>query len=184
MHPLFQLILRDQYPKLPPVVHHFHEARLAQFDGKVEVKGSNGVMAKLLRKLSGFPSPAAGELALTVKVIRSEVQERWSRSFNDGQFSSTLSRINRTNLLREDFGLFNFCYTLRVRNERIVWQLERWSFAGIPMLDELIELTAWEGANADGKYCFAVKVQFPLVGVLIDYSGWLAIPEPRTAPAH
>ena len=183
MHPLFQLILRDQYPRLPAVIKHFHEARLAHFDGKVEVKGSNGLMAKMLRKLSGFPSPAAAEVDMVVKLIRTEVQERWSRNFNNSQFSSTLTRINRTNLLREDFGLFNFCYSLRVRNERIVWQLESWSFAGIPMLEELIEVDAWEGATPDGNYCFAFKVEFPLVGVLIDYAGWLAIPAPRTTAA-
>lgn len=180
MHPLFQLILRDQYQKLPAVIHRFHEARLAQFEGKAEVKGSNGFMARMLRKVGGFPSPAS-EASLTVKVIRTEVQERWLRSFNNTQFSSTLTRVNRTNLLCEDFGLFNFFYTLRVRNERIVWQLERWSFAGIPMLDSLVEVTASEGVTPEGNYSFAVKMEFPLVGVLLDYTGWLVIPESRTA---
>lgn len=180
MHPLFQLILRDQYQKLPAVMHRFHEARIAQFEGKAEVKGANGFMARLLRKVGGFPPPAS-ETDLTLKVIRTEVQERWLRSFNNTQFSSSLTRVNRTNLLCEDFGLFNFYYTLRVRNERIVWQLERWSFAGIPMLDELVEVTASEGITAEGNYSFAFKLQFPLVGVLLDYSGWLVIPESRKA---
>lgn len=170
---LFQLILRQPYQLLPPAVRHFHEVRLGQFDGKATVKGAQGALARMLRKLGGFPSPVTDEVSVTLKVIRSESQERWLRKFGGSQFSSTLTRINSENVLSEDFGLFRFKFSLSVRDNRIHWNLVGWSFAGIPMFDGLPQVTAWEGANADGNYEFAAKVEFPLVGVLMDYAGWL-----------
>ena len=176
MRPLFELILRTPYQKLPEVVQRFHAVRLGQFEGRAEVRGATGFMAKLLRRLGGFPPPAS-DAALTVRVLRTEVQERWHRQFNSHQFSSTLSRINRENLLCENFGLLSFFFALRADGERIHWQLHRWSLAGIPMPDLLgPDITAWEGVDAAGNYCFAVTVEFPLVGMLMDYSGFLVIP--------
>ena len=173
MNTLFQLILRDQYRQLPAPVQHFHEVRIGNFTGKAVVKGANGVLARLLRRLSGFPAPAA-ETDLTVKVIRSEVQERWLRNFGGTQFSSTLTRLRRQNVLCEDFGLFRFSFTLSVRDEGIHWQIIRWNFAGIPMPDSVgPEVLVRESVNADGKYQFNVNVEFPLIGMLMDYSGWL-----------
>ena len=170
---LFQLILRQPYQSLPPAVLHFHEPRLAHFEGKASVKGSQGLLARLLRKLGGFPAPAKDEVAITVKVIRSESQERWLRKFGDSQFSSALSRINSENVLSENFGLFRFKFSLSVRDNRIHWNPVGWSFAGIPMDMFTPDVTAWEGVDANGNYAFAVKVDFPLVGVLMDYAGWL-----------
>lgn len=171
---LFQLILRQSYQTLPAALHRFHEARLGHFEGKAFVKGAGGGFAKLLRKLNGFPAPSAEELPVVVKVIRSESEERWLRKFGTTQFSSTMTRINSENVLVEDFGLFRFKFSLGVRGEQIHWTLVGWNFAGIPMLDALgPEITAWEGVDANGNYQFSTVVKFPLVGVLVDYSGWL-----------
>jgi hypothetical protein len=173
MNNLFQLILREPYRNLQPVVQHFHEVRIGKFTGKAEVKGANGLLARMLRKLAGFPAPAA-ETALTVKVIRSEVQERWLRNFGGTQFSSTLTRINRENVLSEDFGMLRFHYSLSVREGGIHWQLVGWNFAGIPMPDSFgPDVLVRESVNADGNYQFHVLVEFPLIGVLMEYSGWL-----------
>jgi Domain of unknown function (DUF4166) len=173
-HNIFQLILREPYALLPSAVRHFHEARLGHFEGMAMVDGARGWLPSLLRKLNGLPTPASTATALTVKVIRSEVQERWLRKFSTSQFSSTLTRINSGNLLSENFGLFRFQFSLSVRAEKIHWQLVSWNFAGIPMLDALgPTITAWEGVNAEGNYQFAVKVEAPLMGVLVDYAGWV-----------
>jgi hypothetical protein len=176
MHPIFQLILRDSYTKLPEVVRRFHEARIGSFEGRAEVKGSVSTMARLWRSLIGLPQPAS-ESALTVRILRTESQERWLRQFNGAQFSSTLTRVRSQNLLCENFGLFSFYFTLRASSERIHWSMQRWSFLGIPMLDGLgPDISAWEGATPEGDYAFSVKVEFPLVGLLLDYSGTLVIP--------
>ncbi|HTQ99257.1 MAG TPA: DUF4166 domain-containing protein [Candidatus Acidoferrum sp.] len=171
---VFQLILRENYQQLPEVVRRFHETRLGQFSGKATVKGSTGLLARALRKLAGFPPPSANEMAVTVRVIRSEVQERWLRQFGDAQFSSALQRVNRQNLLCENFGMFSFYFSLSVRGDGIHWQFERWDFAGIPMPELLSpEVEARESVDADGRYAFTTLVEFPLIGVLMDYAGWL-----------
>ena len=176
MHPIFQLILRDSYGKLPEVVRRFHEVRIGSFDGRAEAKGSASTMARLWRSLIGLPQPAA-DSALTVRVLRTETQERWLRQFNGNQFSSTLTRIRSQNLLCENFGLFSFYFTLRAGSERLHWTLQRWSFLGIPMLDGLgPDISVWEGTTAEGHYGFGVKVELPLVGLLLDYTGHLVIP--------
>ncbi len=173
MNNLFQLILRERYRELPAAVQHFHEVRIGQFTGKAEVKGATGVLARMLRKLAGFPAPAA-ETSLTLKVIRSEVQERWLRNFGGTQFSSTLTRFNRQNVLSENFGMLRFNYTLSVRDAGIHWQVVSWNFAGIPMPDSFgPDVVARESVNADGKYQFSVTVEFPFIGMLMEYSGWL-----------
>jgi hypothetical protein len=171
---LFQLILRQPYQSLPEPLKRFHETRLGQFEGKATVRGSQGMLARILRKLGGFPEPVSQEVDITLKVIRSESQERWLRNIGTARFSSALTRINSENVLSEDFGLLRFRFSLSVRDERIHWNLVGWSFAGIPMLDDVgPEATVWEGVNANGNYEFAVKIELPLVGVLMDYSGWL-----------
>lgn len=183
MHPIFHLILRDSYAKLPDVVRRFHEARIGSFEGRAEVKGSVSTMARLWRNLIGLPHPA-GDSPLTVRVLRTESQERWLRQFNDSQFSSTLTRVRSQNVLCENFGLFSFYFTLRAGSDRLHWTLQRWSFLGIPMLDGLgPDITAWESATPEGHYAFSFKVELPLIGMLVDYSGHLVIP-PRTEAAH
>ncbi|MES2603855.1 MAG: DUF4166 domain-containing protein [Pseudomonadota bacterium] len=171
---LFQLILRQSYQSLPPALQHFHEPRLGHFEGKAFVKGDNGALAKLLRKLNGFPAPSSEEMPIVVKVVRSESEERWLRKFGETKFSSKMTRISGENVLSEDFGLFRFKFSLSFREDRIHWNLVGWSFVGIPMPDALgPTITAWEGVNADGNYHFASSVKFPLAGVLVDYAGWL-----------
>lgn len=171
---VFQLILREQYPHLPEVVRRFHETRLGEFTGKATIKGGKGLMVRALRKIGGFPAPAEGEVALKIRVIRSEVQERVQRQFGEVQFSSVFTRINRQNLLSEDFGMFRFYFSLRALRNGIEWQFERWDFAGIPMPELLspdAEIT--ETVGEDGKYTFAVLVKFPIIGILMDYAGSL-----------
>lgn len=171
---VFQLILREQYQGLPDIIKRFHETRLGEFSGKASIKGGKGLLVRGLRKLGGFPSPTAGEVDLKVRVIRSEVQERWQRQFGDVQFSSVFVRVNRQNVLSEDFGMFRFYFSLRTITNGIEWQFERWDFAGIPMPELLSpDAEVTERLGDDGKYHFAVLVKFPLLGVLMDYSGWL-----------
>ena len=174
MNNLFLLILREPYLTLPLPIQRFHEVRMGQFNGKAVVKGATGVLARLLRRLGDFPAPT-DETSLTVKVIRSEVQERWLRQFGSSQFSSTLTRLNKQNVLCENFGMFRFYFTLSVRDAGIHWQFVRWDFAGIPMPDSFSpEASVRESVNADGNYQFNVTVEFPLIGMLMEYSGWLA----------
>ena len=171
---VFQLILRDQYTRLPDVVRRFHETRLGQFNGKATVKGVNNFMARLLRKLGGIPQPTEGETDLTVRVIRAEIQERWQRQFGDKQFSSRLDRVHGQNLLRENVGMCSYYFSLSVRGDHLHWQFERWDFMGIPMPEFFApDIEARESAGADGRYQFAVTVEFPLIGVLLEYAGWL-----------
>ncbi len=174
MNNLFLLILREPYHTLPQPIQRFHEVRMGQFTGKATVKGSNGWLARLVRRLSDFPAPAEAT-DVTVKVIRSEVQERWLRQFGSTQFSSTLTRVNRQNLLCENFGMFRFFFTLSVRDAGIHWQFVSWDFAGIPMPDSFgPEVSVRESVNQDGNYQLNVSVEFPLIGMLMEYSGWLA----------
>ena len=50
-----------------------------------------------------------------------------------------------------------------------------WDFAGIPMPDSFgPEVSVRESVNQDGNYQLNVSVEFPLIGMLMEYSGWLA----------
>lgn len=181
MHNLFQIMLRNGYSQLPEVVRNFHEARLGHFDGEVEVSGGAGWGATFLRKLAGLPDPMPRAPAV-VKVLRTEVQERLLRQFGPSQFASRLSRVNKQNLLREEFGLFTFYFTLSAGQQRIHWRCVSWSLAGIPMPDSLApDVDAWEGADEQGRYLFHVAIDMPMVGRLLAYEGWLTIVTAKTA---
>jgi hypothetical protein len=178
---LFQIILRSSYDALPPVVRHFHEARLGHFDGNVVVTGSNSVLARLLRKLGDLPEPK-GASPLVFKLIRTEVQERWLRQFGAAEFASTFTRVHKQNLLCENAGMFRFYYTLNVKDQRIHWHCVSWSLLGIPLPDGLSpDVEAWEGSTAEGHYQFKVNIQLPLVGHLLGYEGELVITTAATA---
>ena len=173
MNNIFMLILREQYRSLPPAIQRFHEVRMGQFSGTAVVKGASGWLARAVRRIAGFPAPT-GETPLTVKVIRSEVQERWLRQFGKSHFSSTLTRVFSQNVLCENFGMLRFYFSLSVRDGGIHWQLVSWNFAGIPMPDSFgPEVEVRESVNAEGQYQFSVLVEFPLIGTLMEYSGTL-----------
>jgi hypothetical protein len=172
---LFHIILRNGYDTLPPVVQHFHEARLGHFEGEVVVTGGNGLLARLLRKLGDLPAPK-GTTPLVFKIIRTEVRERWLRQFGEAEFASTFTRVNKQNLLCENFGLLRFYYTLNVKDQRINWHCVNWSLAGIPLPDGLSpDVEAWEGSSAEGRYQFKVNIHVPLVGHLLGYAGSLTV---------
>lgn len=183
MHNLFQLVLRSSYQNLPEVVRHCHEARLGHFEGEVEVSGSMGLLARLLRRLAGLPGPAARSAAV-IKVLRSEVRERLLRQFGAAAFSTSLSRVHKQNLLREDYGLFTFFFTLSVREQQLRWQCVGWSMAGIPLPDSLApDVDAYEATDASGRLLFKMAIEMPGVGLLLGYEGWLTVVTARTVAA-
>lgn len=175
MNNIFQTILRNNYAILPPVVRRFHEARIGSYDGYADVTGAPGKLATTLRRLCALPQPGK-QIKVNVKVIRTEVEERWLRQWGDAQFSSTLRRVSKGNMLSENLGMVKFLFALGANEEHLRWRLLDWSIAGIPMPASLgPEIEAFERVDDNGNYRFTVKVSFTGIGELVSYEGYLEV---------
>lgn len=175
MNNIFQAILRDNYNGLPPAVRRFHESRLASYDGTANVTGAPGWMATRLRSLFNMPQPGQG-MKVNVKVLRTEREERWLRQFGSVQFSSTLNRVRKGNMLSENLGMLKFFFDLGANDQFLRWRLLEWNFAGIPLPLFLgPDIEAFEGIDENGNYRFTVKVMYPGVGELVSYDGLLEV---------
>jgi hypothetical protein len=179
---IFQTILRDHYNGLPEVVRRFHESRIASYDGTVNVTGAPGWMASRLRSLFSLPQPGEN-MKINVKVLRTEREERWLRQWGGVQFSSTLNRVRKGNMLSENLGMVKLFFDLGANDQFLRWRMIEWNFAGIPLPLFLgPDIEAFESADENGNYRFTVKVMYPGVGELVSYDGSLGVGERATNP--
>ncbi|NNL35770.1 MAG: DUF4166 domain-containing protein, partial [Silicimonas sp.] len=79
--PLFQQILGPAFGDLPAPVRGLHDvAGRRNWTGMAEVTRSEGILAKLVAHLFGFP-PAADETPVRVVMVRNAESEVWTRDF-------------------------------------------------------------------------------------------------------
>jgi hypothetical protein len=175
---LHSRLLEGHWAQLPAAVRDVHERRPMRLKGHATVLRGSGWISRLGGYVSGLPAPGH-ELALTVdleafdRAIAGEPAERWERRF--GGSAPMISRLHvEGDRLVEAMGAVQLAFRLAATPAGLRWDACRgrlWGWLPMPRT-WLAGVTASESA-VDGHYAFEVRVDLPLVGLVIDYRGSL-----------
>lgn len=172
---LYRGMLGTAWEGLPLAVQQMHA-----FDGELTVKGraeienGTGFLAKLVRRIMGFPK-AGQDVPVTVTFRAQDGVETWTRRFGDEGFSSTQrqGRGRDERLLVEQFGPLSVSLALVVSGGRLELVVRRWSFLGIPLPPFLAPHGETFEFEKDGRFNFHVELALPIAGPIVRYTGWL-----------
>lgn len=173
--PLFRRLLGDAWAYLPKPVADAHNVGSTQLlKGEATVIRGRTIVARAVAAVVGFPL-SGDDLSLTVTMTRDGNEERWLRDFSGRRFHSRLSAGHGAweGLLRERFGLASFGIALVVADNRLQFAMRRWSIAGVPMPLFLLPGSRTFESVRDGRFHFDVNIEFPLIGHIVTYRGWL-----------
>ncbi len=169
---VFCRLLGDDYETLPQVVQDFHDLKHTHWQGHASSKGSNNPLARVLRRIFGFPK-LGEEMSVDVWLSSDGGWDQWRRKFGDRRFQSSF-HADATGVLDERFGPFRFGFRLRVDGDRMYWDFVRWGLGPLPL--PLIlgpRIITYETAAASGAYEFYSQADFPLIGRLVNYHGFI-----------
>lgn len=178
--PLYRRLLGDAWSSLPEPLRAMHDlAGRQSADGKATVQRGNGMLARLIAGVFGFPE-SGRDVPVTVEFERRGDAEIWRRSFAGRSFLSHQSagagRSDR--LIVERFGPFAFALAVVSEGHRLRLVLRRWGFCGVPLPLWLGPVSDSYEHSADGRFHFHVAIAHRLTGPIVRYSGWL-IPRPQ-----
>jgi hypothetical protein len=170
--PLFiRLLGEDAFARLPPAVRRLHEG--GAFAGEAAVEGPEGLAARLVAWLAGFPT-AAPRVRVRVAIARDGDGEVWERDFGGRRFRSRM--VPGPAGLEERFGPFAFRVAVPADATGLRVVVQGWRLLGMPLPLALAPLgDAVESEDAAGRFRFDVTVRLPLgMGRVVRYRGWLA----------
>ena len=169
---VFRDILEDDYQRLPAAVRDFHDHKHPHFQGTAFSGGATHWIARLLRRIFGFPK-VADTLTVEIWLAQEDGRDVWRRKFGDRRFSSSF-HVNPDGTLDEKFGPFRFAFRLRVEDEKTFWDFERWRMAALPLPKFLgPRIVTYETEAPDGAFEFYSHADFPVIGRLVHYHGWV-----------
>ena len=167
---VFRGLLGPDYENLPRAVRDFHDHKAAHVQGTAFSGGASHALARLLRRVFGFPA-IADTLAVDIWLAQENGRDVWRRRFGDRRFSSSF-HVNADGTLDEKFGPFRFAFRLRVEGDRMYWDFERWGVMGLGLPKALgPTISTYETEAADGSFEFYSHADFPLIGRLVHYHG-------------
>lgn len=172
--PLYQRILGERFDVLPPEVRAIHSVNDSLVaEGRCDVDAGANPIAKLIAMLFGFPGTGRG-IPVRVQMTRVGDRERWVRTIGAGRFSSELAPARRPyeGLLTERFAITKFFFDLPVDASGLRMSLKRVECLGLPVPKAWPRIVAREH-TADGKFTFNVRIEMPIIGLLVHYRGWL-----------
>ena len=175
MTSLFRDLLGDALDRTPAPVRMLHESFLPhRFEGEAQVRVARGVLARLVARIAGLPRHE-GRMAMAVTMERMAEGERWTRHFPPTPFVSRL--WIRDGVLCERIGPTEIRFRLHADGQGIVWEpVGLRLFGWLPMPRFLLrDVTAREGADAQGRYRFEAGAAFPFLGCVVAYEGWLDV---------
>lgn len=173
--PLYHRLLGPAFAWLPPRVRELHGSTAARrWTGQAVVRRGNGVMARVIGRIFGFPNTAP-QVSVTVEFSPGDGAERWTRRFDGKTFSSVQSCGTGRNqyLLVERFGVAAFALALVIDGDRLFFVPRRWSMLGVPMPGCLLPAGSSFESEAQGQFCFNIEISLPLMGLIVAYKGTL-----------
>ena len=173
-HPtwLYARLLGGAWTGMPEPLRRMHalDASLSA-TGRAKVERGDGLLARLVGRLAGFP-PAADDIAVRVDFSRRGDVEVWRRDFGGHVFQST-QETGRERRLLERFGPAAFAMVLIWDGKRLNLRLRGWRLFGLAMPQWTAPVTtAWEAVQ-DGRFSFFVEISHPFTGLIVRYQGWL-----------
>jgi len=175
LEPVFRTALGTRFADLPALVRQLHDSTDAtRWSGSAEVEAGTHPLARLIRRLIGFPA-AGHSLPVQVEVVRDGAQEIWTRRFGSKTFHSVLAHHGAANAgeVTERFGPLRFVIALSLQEGRLAYPVTRgWCF-GLPLPRALLPRSDSVEYADGGRFCFDVSVRMPLIGLIVRYRGWL-----------
>lgn len=175
---LYPLLLGSRCDELAPLLREVHEcARLLR--GTVTVTLGANPLSRMLARLAGMPascSDAPCEVRFEHPPGSADGAERWLRDMAGSRFSSLLVSVAPAEF-RESFGWYRFRFALLIDNGAVEFALRGWSVLGVPMPRVWWPRISTRESQQGNEYLFAVRVELPLLGLLVDYRGRLRVAE-------
>lgn len=171
-HPsLYQQLLGPAFDRLAGPMRDIHDRRARKrYTGLCRVLSGEGWMAAAMARAASLPT-VQGESSVSVLIERDAQRESWTRKFGSHTMRSTLQASG--GLLEERLGLVTLSFELRADDAAIEWVVKRARVLFVPLPAKwFAECTARESV-VDGRYRFDVRADFPGVGLIGYYQGWL-----------
>jgi hypothetical protein len=174
IEPLFSLLLADSFDELPPEIKRVHDGTDKLLIGRCDVRRGNGFWSRVFGSLTSLP-PAGEDQEIRVTIIAKPAGERWVRSFGDKSMSSVLA--NQHGLLREKLGPVTFTFHLEYvpHKQEIQWILRNVKVLRVAVPVSWFSAVSARESHAGGRYWFDVNAALPLIGLLVQYRGWLIV---------
>jgi hypothetical protein len=183
---LFESTLGKAWSALPPAIRELHAITHARrWTGRARIERGRSLFSRLAGAFAGFP-PTGVDVPVTVEMTRRGTTETWVRTFGARRFRSFLSPAGPpgSGHMGERFGLMRFRIGLRVSEGRLEYPVLSGRVLGVPLPGFLLpRSTTWESVDAEGRACFDVRLDLPLGGHVVTYSGWL-LPDDAPPPAE
>jgi hypothetical protein len=172
----FQLLLGDQFARLPEPVRRLHGlSGDTVTEGRAEITRSPGVLPWLICLFSGLPA-AGHDVPVTVAFqVDGQGREYWQRRFAGRRYASgfAVGGAGRNRLLCERFFPFQLYHRLTAGAEGLAWKLVGWKLLGVPLPRWTCpDVNCFESGDGD-RFVFDIDVVFPIAGPVIHYRGWL-----------
>jgi hypothetical protein len=149
------------------------------------VVATRGLLPWFICKLSGLPAPGLDVPVSVAFTADGKGGEFWRRWFAGRRYQSGFSagEGRRAGLLRERFFPFVFFHRLTPSAAGLRWDLVAWQLGPLPLPRWLMLPTVCFESGDKDRFVFDIDVEFPLVGQLIHYRGWLAQKSPTETKA-
>ncbi|MFY0679237.1 MAG: DUF4166 domain-containing protein [Thalassovita sp.] len=182
--PLFRQALGPAYDQLPKPVQQMHSNMdVVHWQGDATVETGNSWLARLARRLVGFPEQSDG-IPVSVTMRRDADAEIWERRFGAQKFHSvlTLGTTEAPTGVFERFGPMRFLIALSVTPQGLAFPVKKGWFLGVPMPRFLLPKSSSIESEKDGDFHFDVALSLPFVGLMVRYVGTLT-PSPMPDPS-
>ncbi len=159
-----------RFRTLPPSLQAMHDV-LADggATGKATVIRGRNFFARVIAWL--FEFPPEGEHEVHVSFQERDGVETWTRDFGGSVFRSSLSQ--RSAYLVERFGPLRFVFDLLGEADGLSMSLRRWWVGPVPLPRSWAPRSPAREWEVDGTFWFDVPISAPLIGLIMQYKGWL-----------
>ncbi len=173
---LYEKSLGSAFADLPAQVQALHGSKeKRQWRGRSKVSRGKGFLARVIATIIGFP-PENEATSVTVTFTPNEEGELWERNFGGRKFRSfqALGAGRNQHLLTERFGLITVGLALVAQDQRLYLIPRRWSILGLPLPTFLLPKGESFEEEQNGKFSFNVRIEAPIVGLIVAYKGELS----------
>jgi hypothetical protein len=175
---LYQQVLGAAWRDLDPALRRFHAGSGVRARGSFQVVHGAGKVARKLARVLDFP-PESEAALLVLEVTAAGGGERWWRKFGEHEFITTQRAA--AGMLAERRGALEFFFHLSVQDGALAYQQVRarlhvgaWS---VRLPNSVAPWVAARESAAAGRVEADVRLCAPAVGLLLRYSGWIALEE-------
>ncbi|MCF3593338.1 DUF4166 domain-containing protein [Rhodobacteraceae bacterium LMO-12] len=169
--PFWQAITCDGLNVAPALAAFHNGTGRNVWEGQCDVEIRRGWLARIALGLGGFP-PAGRAITLRMVTETLDGQSLWTRTFGARRMVSS-QRLTRQGV-EEKFGPVCLTMALSECDRGLAIRVVRMSLFGLPMPRALLpKSVSREYQDAEGRFCFDISGDLPLLGRLIRYHGWL-----------